>query len=183
MCPPPPPAGGILITMRALAYLYGGKHGLEGSVVGCKCMCVGGFFCGHTKPCAETLHSCWLASCSRCIPAPESPRRLLLGIWPYILQIQGKIWQRFPPFPSPHSHFAERKPPDSPALLPSYLGGLECVWHGLRGLVPHILSPTYIKQFLPGPVLFPFLYLGKRNGEGVLSRRVGPGGATLRTHG
>lgn len=44
----------------------------------------------------------------------------------------------------------------------------------LGGLVPHILSPTSIKQFLPGPVLFPFLYLGKRNGEGVLSRRGNP---------
>lgn len=42
--PQSPPAGGILITTRALAYLHGGKHGLEGSVVGYKCMRVGGFF-------------------------------------------------------------------------------------------------------------------------------------------
>lgn len=42
-CAPQPP-GGILITMRALAFLHGGKHGLEGSVVGPLCMCIGGFF-------------------------------------------------------------------------------------------------------------------------------------------
>lgn len=63
-----------------------------------------------------------------CIPAgrlpvpdaflPQSHRGDCLGIWPHILQIQGKIWQKSPPFSSLPFYLAQGKPYDLPALLP-----------------------------------------------------------------
>lgn len=89
--------------MRGLAYLPGGgvgRNGLEGSV--------------HWGVCVEggsSLEAAQSLVLRHCIPVgwlpaqmhscPESPRRLLLGIRPHILQIQGEIWQSFPHFP-PH---------------------------------------------------------------------------------
>ena len=46
------------------AWGWGGKK-WPGGECALGCVCGGGlFFGGGTKPCAETLHSCWLASCS-----------------------------------------------------------------------------------------------------------------------
>lgn len=67
-----------------------------------------------------------------------------------------------------------------PSYSPPTLGGLEwCLaWPGWGGggLVPDILSDLHKAVPARPSVLFPFLYMEKRNGEGVLSRRVGLGG-------
>lgn len=150
--------------MRAQVYLrvWGGDIGAWPGRA-CACLCVGGGVGSFEPTQSLVLRHCipagW-ASCSRSILAPESPGRLL-GIWPHILQIQGEIWQRFPPFTSLASHYRGRKPPDRPALQPSYLGSLGVGSDTACGVWCHTSCWASIKQFLPGPAFcFPVCIWG-----------------------
>ena len=88
--------------MRAQAHLHGGQAVQEpttrkGVCLGVCCGGGGSFEPTQSLVLRHHILAGW-ASCSRCILAPESPGRRL-GIWPHILQIQGEIRQRFPPYP------------------------------------------------------------------------------------
>lgn len=71
--------------MPAQAYLHGEEaqaRGLEGSVLGC--VLVGVWVLGaHTKPCAETLHSCWLGFLFQMHSCPRVTRETAWNLAPH----------------------------------------------------------------------------------------------------
>lgn len=137
VCAPPPRCPNHHEGAGISAWGWGGKTWPAGSVHWGVCVEGGSSF--------EVAQSLVLR---HCIPAgwlpvqmhscPESPRRLLLGIWPHILQIQGEIWQSFPLFP-PHLLTLERGSHQTgQTSYPPSLGGLAWCLAGPGGFGTHV---------------------------------------------